>query len=84
VNGDKAATPSWVGWLLGIVQALVFAMGALAYNEIRHMQQLRESDMAEIRNYTINQAMWRGAMDAKVNAIADDVSDIRESRRIGR
>ena len=85
MNGDKAATPGWMGVLLSIVQALVFMVFGFIFSELRNIQQIRESDMKEIRAYNLESALWRGSIDAKVNSIANDVSDIRDlKRRTGR
>ena len=85
-NGDKVATgPSWLAWLLSFLQAIAFATVAYLLQQNSELRSLREQDMQEIRRYNMELAAWRGSIEAKVNSIADDVSDIRYTqRRTGR
>jgi len=82
LNEEKTSgSPSWLAWLLTFLQAIAFATVAYLIQQNNELRALREQDMYEIRRYNMELAAWRGSIEAKVNSIADDVSDIRYAQR---
>ena len=79
MDQDRGGQPSWLAWILTFLQALAFAVVGYLFQEIGKLQDMRERDMAEIRAYNMQNATWRGAVDAKVEGIREDMSDVRDA-----
>lgn len=77
-NGDRAAAPAWLGWLLALVQALLFLILAWLRADIESLKTDIEADRANVAYESRVNAQWRGGVDENLREVREDVKDIRD------